>query len=266
MDNKLLKRSSIMALGLILCVSSAAMAENFINKTDKALDIKYEGALGEGMGVNSFDAANATLGIFNVEAVFEVFHANEPVRDLDTRLCAEMGVSALAKGGGSTGEYCCEVLWETEGNTLHKHAGVDKKMRGFFAGRDKDKIDTLRRRKQFMDYCCGFSEENGGKKRAFCETVAQEKAGCVNGELNKNDQDMEAALSACELECDIKKYGTLKHNEDGKYDEKEVNKMVKTCTMDNVEWAPSTTVPGAKEFLPAVPTDISKFLTGKGES
>ena len=270
MNNKLLKQLSVITIGIALCISSAAVAENFMKKTDRALD--RQSPRGEGTGVLSFDAANATLGIFNVEGVFEVFHANEPVRDLDTRLCAMMGVSELASGSGSTGKHCCEKLWETEGDTLHEYDGVGKKMRGFFAGRNENKKDKLKHRYDtpedarngFIDYCCRMSDEKfKDNDQIFCKTVAQEKAGCVNGELKKNNQNMEEALSACKLECDIKKYGNLKHNEDGKYDEKEVNDMVKACTMDNVEWAPSTTVPGAKAFLPAIPTDISKFLTSK---
>ena len=260
----ILKKISVIAVGLALCISSVALAENFMKKTDRAL--YQQRPAGQGMGKTSSDLANATIGIFNVEAVFGNFHANEPVRDLDTRICAEIGVSKLATKSGSTGKYCCEQLWETEGKILLGRDGVSKKMGGFFGGRDKDKKDTLKRKKQFMDYCCRMSDDKKKKEdKVFCKTVAEEKAGCVNGELKENGQDMEAALSACELECDIKKYGTLKHNEDGEYDENEVVDMVKACTMDNVEWAPSTTVPGAKAFMPAIPTDIGKILTGEGE-
>ena len=265
MKNGFLKQVSMVILAGAVSLGSVAFAETDFNKnfkeTDRALD--RQRPLGEGTGITSTDYANIMIGVVNVTPIFGTFHENEVTRDLETRICAEMGVSELSSGGGSTGEHCCKVLWEMEGKTLHKHAGVNRKMGGFFGGRNKDKQSILMTKEQFEDYCCRMSDDKTkGEEKVFCKTVAQEKAGCVNGELKKNGQNMEAALSACELECDIKQYGTLKHNENGEYDKEEVDGMVKTCTMDNVDWAPSTTVPGAEAFIPAVPTNAGDILKG----
>jgi hypothetical protein len=65
------------------------------------------------------------------------------------------------------------------------------------------------------------------------------------------------------LSCDIKQYGALKHNEDGEYNKEEVDGMVKTCAMEDVDWAPSTTVPGPEAFIPAVPTNVGNILGGE---
>ena len=260
----------VMVLGLIAGIGCpmSALSETFFNETGSA--IAKQGAAGHGSGTPTQDLANITAGVLNVEAVFGVFHENEVVRDMDTRACAIMGVSDIG-GGESTGKHCCKKLWEAMGTfpLMTYESGrrkVTRHMGGKLGGRNKDKDNRLKKYEQFMDYCCEMSDDKTkGDDQIFCQTRSSEKKGCVKDEMN-NGSTMEAALSACDINCEMKNYGTFKHNEDGKYDEKELDAILRVCTDDDATWSPSTTVPGSAEFVPTVPDNMKKILTQGGGS
>ena len=265
MMRKFLKQTLI--LSLIAGISFPVVAEEilgyetYFNETGEAIWKQRAG--GHGTGIPTLDLANITNGVINVEAVFGVFHENEVVRDMDTRFCAEMGVDKLAKGGRSTGEYCCDTLWEIEGPFV-EYKGVKNHMGGKLGGRDKKKRNKLKRRDQFFKYCCRMSDDKSkGDEMVFCTTKASEKEGCVKDQI-KSGVEMSAALSACDMDCKMENYGTFKHNKDGKYDEKELDAILRMCSEDDSGWAPSTTVPGSEEFVPSVPDNVKKNLTKKG--
>jgi len=258
MINGFLKRVSLAVMAIALTMALPTRAENYFDEVGDA--VKKQRVQGEGTGTPTRDIANILTGVINVEAVFGTFHANEVVRDMDTRACGEIGVKHLAKGGAPTGLYCCEMLWETEGKDLMSSPGIKKTMGGALGGWDDHKRSKLKSRRQFMDYCCRLADDKNKKEeKIFCQTVAMEKAGCVKGKL-KHGADLEEAMSACEVSCDPKYYGTLKHNEDGKYKDEEVDKLMRQCTEADVEWAPSTTVPGPEEFMPVVPESVRNSL------
>jgi len=240
-------------------VTTSVQAKNNYREVDMAIDLQDdygEEPHGKGTGEDTLDLANILTGVINVEAVFEVFHVNEDVRDLDTRTCGEIGVKELSKGGGSTGKHCCEEFWETEGEDLMNGPLISRKMRGNLGGWDEYNLNTLFVRKQFIDYCCRLSDDKArGDKKVFCKTVADEKTGCVKGKL-KGGSDLEGAMSACDMYCDAKLYGEMKHSENGEYDDKEIDNLMRKCTMEDVDWAPSETVPSAEEFAPVIPTSI----------
>ena len=260
MMSKFLKQ--ILMMGIVISIGSSASAlETYFDETGEAILKQIPGGIGTGLP--TIDHHNILAGVLNVEAVFGVFHENEVVRDMDTRFCAEMGVSKLAKGGRSTGEYCCDTLWITNGPFI-EYKGVTNHMGGKLGGRDKKKRNKLKKKHQFLKYCCEMvDDKTKGEKMAFCTTKASEKEGCVKDQI-KSGSEMSAALSACDMECKMETYGTFKHNEDGKYDEKELDKILRMCSEDDSGWAPSTTVPGAEEFVPSVPDNVKKNLTKKG--
>ena len=71
----------VMILGLIVGVGIPTMAEEilgvetYFGETGKAFS--RQPSAGHGMGLPTWDEANTEAGIFNVEAVFGVFHENE---------------------------------------------------------------------------------------------------------------------------------------------------------------------------------------------
>lgn len=258
MTNRFLKSIGLAVIGMVASMTSGAWADTYFDEAGTAL--YRQEPEGRGSGEETLDLANIINGVLNVEAVFAVFHENEALRDLDTLSCGEIGVKDLSKGGGSTGEYCCRLLWEIEGRDLMASPGIKKSMGGALGGWDEHKRSRLRSKEQFYDYCCKLSDDENKpeEKYVFCQTRAQEKAGCVRGELN-NGSDLDGAMSACEVGCDPKFYGTMKHNEDEKYSDEEIDNLVRKCSMEDVEWAPTTTVPGAEEFAPVVPASIRDF-------
>lgn len=259
MTNKFLKQASLVIMAMTLSVGVSAWAGTHYDEVGQA--VRRQKADGYGTGFPTVDLGNIVVGLVDVESVFGNFHHTEIVRDMDTRACGEIGVKALAKGGGSTGNYCCYTLWETEGHGLRAGRYIKKTMGGNLGGWDEHRKNKLKTREQFMEYCCKLSDDKKeGDEKVFCTTVAQEKAGCVKGELSKNGQDLESAMSACEVTCDPKYYGTLKHNEGEEYSDEQVDNLMKTCTMAEVDWAPSTSVPGASEFAPTVPSNVKKNL------
>ena len=64
-------------------------------------------------------------------------------------------------------------------------------------------------------------------------------------------------MSACDMVCDAKFYGQMKHNEGEEYSDEEIDNLMRKCTMEDVDWAPSTTVPSAEEFAPVIPMSIN---------
>ena len=263
--SKFLKQ--VMILGLIAGIGLPVMAEEilgvqtYFGETGRAF--ARQPSAGHGTGIPTWDEANVEAGILNVEAVFGVFHENEIVRDMDTRACAMIGVSDIG-AGESTGKYCCKKLWEARGQfpLVERYArGVTRDMGGKLGGRDKRKKNRLKEYQDFMAYCCEMADDKSkGDIEIFCKTDASEKEGCVKGEV-KSGSTLQAALSACDINCDAKNYGMFKHNEDGKYDEKELDAILRVCTEANTTWSPSTAVPGADDFVPTVPDNVKKILT-----
>ena len=215
MISKFLKKMTVLALAVMILVGTGAKAsildeydyyKKVAKKESKAYIkqaakkrssgghftelkkavIKYKRpALRTVSGLPTSDIANIAVGLFTVEAVLSVFHHNEVVRDMDTRACGIMGSSEVSDGSDSTGKYCCEKLWETEGKKLLSSGKIEKKMGGTLGGWDEYKRARLKNRKDFMEYCCQLSDDKKrGDDKVFCKTSGDEKTGCVMGELS----------------------------------------------------------------------------------
>jgi len=229
----------------------------------------------EGPGVPTLDLGNIGIGIYNVDSVIETFHYDEDIRDYDTRACAEMGVSGLTGGNASTGEFCC-LLWEESSEGVGMNAlmgavgglvgggGLDGAMVGGADGA-LEALDALRlaakRKRAGYDYCCRLSDDPNEKEEyVFCKAKSAQKAECLNGELDKGT-DVADAWKACDIECGGKDYGELSYNEDGKYDPKDVDKLMKECYKTENKWSPSTTVPTSSELAPVIPNFVKEDVT-----
>ena len=208
-----------------------------------------------GPGVPTEDFANITTGMFNLDSVYQSYHANEGVRDEDTRACAAMGVSGMKKGS-SSGLECCKkwaVLQNSKSpNTKEyneKKESIDRNNVGVSTTLDSvegKSVDKL------IEMCCSLSPD-------MCKTKAQEKAECLDGQM-KNGASKGDAWKTCDIECN-KKYGELVYNEDQKYDEDRIDELVKEmneCYKD--EWSPSTTVLTASELAPVVPSTLEETV------
>ena len=225
-----------------------------------------------GSGVPTIDVGNIAVGMYNVDAVIETYHYDEDIRDFDTRVCAEMGVSGLSGGNVSTGEFCC-LLWEESGDSvgwgslkgaLASELGGGSAIAGAAGGAigawDGQRLAEKRAR-QGYDYCCSLSDDKG-EHHVLCQAKSSEKAECLNGEL-KGGSSAENAWKKCDIECDGKSFGDLSYNEDGKYDAKEVDKLMKECYKEENKWSPSSTVPTSSELAPVIPEVAKEGVTGK---
>ena len=244
-------------------------AEELINQASKESRVR-------GAAIPTLDVGNIVVGMYNVDAVIGSFHYNEDIRDHDTRACAEMGVSGLSGGNVSTGEFCC-LLWEESGDSTGFGAlkgalagGLGGGAGGAAAGAvggaigawDANRLAEKRGRAGY-DYCCRLSDDKKeGDYHVLCQAKSAEKAECLNGKLS-GGSSAEAAWKACDIECGGKDYGSLSYNEDGKYDAKEVDKLMKECYKEENKWSPSTTVPTSSELAPVVPDLVKDSVTGK---
>ena len=201
----------------------AEVAANLNDQLDKTSS--------QGTGTPTIDWGNLTAGIYNLESVYGAYHQNEGVRDMDTRACAAMGVGGLGKGT-ATGEYCCD-LWV---NTLFGAEGSNVKS-GSNVGSS---------RAEAKQYCCNLS-------KGMCQSVSAQKSECLKNNL-KNGGSAESSWKACEVECGKKNYGELVHNKDGKYDEGQIDDLMKECYEKESKWSPSPTVLTASEMAPVVPS------------
>ena len=233
------------------------------------------GNIGQGkMDVPTLDVGNIAIGIYNVDSVIETYHYDEDIRDFDTRVCAEMGVSGLSGGNVSTGEFCC-LLWEESGDSigwgslkgaLASELGGGSAIAGAAGGAigawDGQRLAEKRRRSGY-DYCCRLSDDPNEKEEyVLCKAESAQKAECLNGEL-KGGSSAEDAWKKCDIECEGKSFGDLSYNEDGKYDSEKVDKLMKECYKEENKWSPSTTVPTSSELAPVIPEVAKEGVTGK---
>ena len=239
------------------------------------LERQINGNNGTVSGIPTVDFGNVAIGMYNVDSVIETFHYDEDIRDMDTRICAEMGVSGLS-GDASTGEFCC-LLWEESGDSTGFGAlkgalsgAVTNGSSGLATGAlggaigawDSNRLAAKRGRAGY-DYCCRLSDDKKrGDEYVLCQAKSEEKAECLNGKL-KGGSTAESAWKACNIECGEVDSGYLSYNEDGKYDEKEVDKLMKECYKEENKWSPSTTVPTSSELAPVIPDVAKEGVTGK---
>lgn len=192
----------------------------------------------EGAGFPTIDPANLTAGMFNLDSVFGANMANGGVRRQDTKMCSGMGLKDAKRGDG-LGMACC-LQWvlgngeepsDTGSNTTAEFAGA-------------------------LAICCAMAPE-------YCLSfldIANEKAACVNGKLSSGATAQEA-WKTCEIECGKKGYGELVHNEDEKYDPKQIEDLMKECyAAQEDKWQPSPMVLTASEMAPVVPDDVKGLL------
>ncbi|MBQ7413632.1 MAG: hypothetical protein IJV07_05125 [Alphaproteobacteria bacterium] len=204
----------------------------------------------EGTGVPTIDWGNLTAGIYNLESVYGSYHQNEGVRDMDTRACAAMGVGGLGKGQ-ATGDYCCD-LWV---NTLFGSEGSNTSNNGLktnIVAESGSGSGAGSSREAAKQYCCKLS-------KGMCEPVSAQKSECLKNNL-KNGGSAEGAWKACEIECGKKNYGELVHNKDGKYNESQIDDLMKECYEEESKWSPSPTVLTASEMAPVVPSVLKKYV------
>ena len=227
----------------------------------------------EDIAVPTLDVGNIAVGMYNVDSVIETYHYDEDIRDYDTRICAEMGVSGLSGGNVSTGEFCC-LLWEESGDSvgwgslkgaLASEMGGGSALAGGIGGGigawDGQRLAEKRKREGY-DYCCSLSDDKKrGDHHVLCQAESAQKAECLNGEL-KGGSSAEDAWKKCDIECEGKSFGDLSYNEDGKYDPDKVDKLMKECYKEENKWSPSTTVPTSSELAPVIPEVAKKGVTG----
>lgn len=194
----------------------------------------------EGPGVPTLDPANMATGMFNLDSVFGANMANGGVRQEDTKMCSGMGLKDATRGDAQ-GMACC-MQWIMSGN--EESADTNSGSGGM--GQAVTAIAV----------CCALAPD-------FCLSlldVAKEKAACVNGALAAGGTP-EGAFKTCEVECGKKGYGELVHNEEGKYDPKEVEDLMKSCyNAQEDKWQPSPMVLTPSELAPVVPDDVKNML------
>ena len=213
-----------------------------------------------GEGIPTVDIANIATGMFNLDSVFGTYHADEGVRDEDTRSCSAMGISAVTPDGpyaalmkqaasaipgvdtDSPGFQCC-LKWSAaqESKLLQSASGS--------GGISKSGSSLI----QSMKKCCSLSPE-------LCFGVHAEKTECVNNKLSSGSS-LGDGLKACSVECGKDGYGELKHMDGEKYDPKDVDELVKKCEKQKTNWAPSPTVLTADELAPVVPNYVKSKLS-----
>jgi len=217
-----------------------------------------------GEGIPTIDIANIATGMFSLDSVFGTFHADEGVRDEDTRSCSAMGISPVTGDGPyadlmkmaasalpgldseSPGFICC-LKWSAAQEAKMIQSAVSG-MSGSFAGTGESLIQSMRK-------CCSLSPE-------LCESVGAEKAECTKASLNEG-ASLSDSLKKCAVECGKTGYGDLKHGEDGKYNPDEIDKLVLQCEKDKKKWAPSPTVLSADELAPVVPSYVENKVSSK---
>lgn len=216
------------------------------------------------IGEPRFDPANMAAGIFNLDADVDVEHDNEySVQDL-TRMCAIMGVDG--ESGSSAGLKCAQHWYDT-------YDVIYKRPVRFWAG----EAQTL---EKIGKYACNLTKketvEDGDTPDslnvyAFCTTLAQEKAECMNGQVN-NGSTTAAALQTCEVECynSSMQYADLFHystedEENGSISKEEreeaINEAMQECYTDS--WTPSPSCLTAPELAPIMPETSNDIVTEK---
>ena len=206
------------------------------------------------------DIANVTVGMFNLDSVFGAYHANEGVRDEDTRSCGIMGISPVTDIGlyasmisefvgkfplidrESPGFQCC-VKWAAANESQMLQAAS-----GNYASAAQSIGSTMQR----LEQCCALSPE-------LCLGKHTAKAECVNNQL-QNGGDLVSGLQACAVECDKSGYGELNYRGDGTYDPSQVAQLVKSCEQKRLEWSPSPTVLTSDELAPVVPVYFKIYI------
>jgi len=227
-----------------------------------AMDQQADKTPPNGGGVPTKDYANIVTGMFNLDSVYQSYHANEGVRDEDSRACAIMGVSGMEKGV-SSGKMCCEKWAQLQNSkspsTKDYNDGkdsVDRNTIGYSTPLDSVEGKSV---SELVKMCCSLSPD-------MCKTKAQEKAECLNGQM-KNGSSMADGWKACEIECS-KEYSELVYNENEEYNPDQIDTLKKIDDMMNAcylgGWEPSTTVLTSSELSPVVPDVAKKYVkTGK---